>query len=354
MHLADEDHQPVNRRLMLARRRLDGRGLSLALLISPPPPRVPNLCGLPCLLGGQKRQGPHAAAPRQLDQQHQGEPFQAEAFDDVLVARLDRVAVAAHAVDPLPAPPFDGIIRADHHDATGRQQEPQQTEQNPARLPSAPTRPIEHPMVVLKGLLFAQAHYARHAVTVGSRLLFSGYGKVGINHRSLQAGLMGQDTLVVIDEAHLSPVFVSTLLDIKQAVQQTPLLRPFHVMSFSATLSRVGKTLAIDEQKELQNEQARLRLNAKKQIEFLPFNQTAKAKEGKKALPKEIDEELAERLLVDRAIQYERELEAEPARSIVIFVKTVNLVNLIAEKLSDKLEEHAIQSKTEELIDKKE
>ena len=141
---------------------------------------------------------------------------------------------------------------------------------------------------------------------IGSRLLFSGYGKVGINHRSLQAGLLGQDTLVVIDEAHLSPVFVSTLLDIKRAIHQTALLRPFHVMSLSATLSVSGKTLAIDEQKELQNEQARLRLNAKKQIEFLPFNQTAKAKEGKKASPKEIDEEFAERL-IDRAIQYEHE-----------------------------------------------
>ena len=39
---------------------------------------------------------------------------------------------------------------------------------------------------------------------VGSRLLFSGYGGVGRSHRSLQAGLMGQDTLVLIDEAPLS------------------------------------------------------------------------------------------------------------------------------------------------------
>ncbi|HYE71994.1 MAG TPA: type I-U CRISPR-associated helicase/endonuclease Cas3, partial [Blastocatellia bacterium] len=70
---------------------------------------------------------------------------------------------------------------------------------------------------------------------IGSRLLFSGYGKVGINHRSLQAGLLGQDTLVVIDEAHLSPVFVKTLFDIKDAISRTPLLRPFHVMSLSAT-----------------------------------------------------------------------------------------------------------------------
>ncbi|MGH9843436.1 MAG: DEAD/DEAH box helicase, partial [Blastocatellia bacterium] len=187
---------------------------------------------------------------------------------------------------------------------------------------------------------------------IGSRLLFSGYGKVGINHRSLQAGLLGQDTLVVIDEAHLSPVFVSTLLDIKHSIHQTQSLRPFHIVSLSATLSGPGKTQALDEQKELQNEQARLRLNAKKQIEFLPFNQTARAKEGKKASRIEIDEEFAERL-VDRTIQYEQELE-ESARSIVIFVQTVNLVNLIAEKLSDALEKRAIQNKAEESVDKQE
>ena len=188
---------------------------------------------------------------------------------------------------------------------------------------------------------------------IGSRLLFSGYGKVGINHRSLQAGLLGQDTLVVIDEAHLSPVFVLTLLDIKQAIHQTPLLRPFHVMSLSATLSGPGKTLAIDEQRELQNEQAWLRLNAKKQIEFLPFNQTVKVKDGKKVSRKDIDEELAERL-VNRAIRYEHELEAAPARSIVIFVQTVDLVNLIAKKLGDELEKLAIRNEIEEPIDKKE
>jgi CRISPR-associated endonuclease/helicase Cas3 len=188
---------------------------------------------------------------------------------------------------------------------------------------------------------------------IGSRLLFFGYGKVGINHRSLQAGLLGQDTFVVIDEAHLSPVFVSTLLDIKRAINQTSSLRPFHVMSLSATLSGPGKNLAIDEQKEFQNEKARLRLNAKKQIEFLPFDQTAKAKEGKRASRKEIDEELAGRL-VNCAIQYERELETEPTRSIIIFVQTVNLVNLIAEKLSGELEKLALQGKAEASGGKKE
>lgn len=189
---------------------------------------------------------------------------------------------------------------------------------------------------------------------IGSRLLFSGYGKVGINHRSLQAGLLGQDTLVVIDEAHLSPVFVSTLLDIKQAVQKTPSLRPFHVMSLSATLGGHGsKILVIDESRELQNEQARLRLNAKKQIEFLPFDQTAKAKEGKKASRKEVDEAFAERL-VDRVIQNERAAGPECARSVVMFVRTVDLVNMLAEKLGTELEKLAVRNEVGESVDKKE
>jgi CRISPR-associated endonuclease/helicase Cas3 len=41
---------------------------------------------------------------------------------------------------------------------------------------------------------------------IGSRLLFSGY-RMSRWSRSLQAGLIGADTLVVLDEAHLSPAF---------------------------------------------------------------------------------------------------------------------------------------------------
>lgn len=188
---------------------------------------------------------------------------------------------------------------------------------------------------------------------IGSRLLFSGYGKVGPNHRSLQAGLLGQDTLVVIDEAHLSPVFVSTLFDLKCAIERTQLLRPFHVISLSATLSGRGKTLAIDEQKECENEKASLRLNAKKQIEWLSFDQLAIAKDPKRgASRKEINEAFAD-CLVNRAIQYEKSVEGEAAKSVVIFVQTVDLVNLVADKLSEQLEEGAAQESIEESTDKK-
>src|SRR5690606_5663497 len=41
---------------------------------------------------------------------------------------------------------------------------------------------------------------------IGSRLLFSGY-RLGFKTRPLHAGFLGQDALLVHDEAHLEPAF---------------------------------------------------------------------------------------------------------------------------------------------------
>jgi len=51
---------------------------------------------------------------------------------------------------------------------------------------------------------------------IGSRLLFSAYGRVGPWGRALEAGLVGQDCLVVLDEAHLCSPFAATLSAIEQ------------------------------------------------------------------------------------------------------------------------------------------
>ncbi|HYE76028.1 MAG TPA: type I-U CRISPR-associated helicase/endonuclease Cas3, partial [Blastocatellia bacterium] len=58
--------------------------------------------------------------------------------------------------------------------------------------------------------------------------------------------------------------------------------------------------------------------------------------------------------MVHRAIQYEVPSEAEPAKSIVIFVQTVDLVNLIAEKLADELEQKALEGREVEKKEKAE
>lgn len=48
---------------------------------------------------------------------------------------------------------------------------------------------------------------------IGSRLLFSGY-RIGFKSRPLEAGFLGQDTLLVHDEAHLEPAFQSLITSI--------------------------------------------------------------------------------------------------------------------------------------------
>ncbi len=49
---------------------------------------------------------------------------------------------------------------------------------------------------------------------IGSRLLFSGYG-IGFKSRPLHAGFLGQDVLLVHDEAHLEPAFQKLITDIE-------------------------------------------------------------------------------------------------------------------------------------------
>jgi CRISPR-associated endonuclease/helicase Cas3 len=59
---------------------------------------------------------------------------------------------------------------------------------------------------------------------IGSRLLFSGY-RMSRWSRSMQAGLIGVDTMIVLDEAHLSPAFdqvVRRVLDIRKAFASLP------------------------------------------------------------------------------------------------------------------------------------
>lgn len=70
---------------------------------------------------------------------------------------------------------------------------------------------------------------------IGSRLLFSGYG-IGRNTRPLYAGMLGQDSLIILDETHLSPAMEDVLKDVPHIAKSSkcPLLPP-KVMLMSAT-----------------------------------------------------------------------------------------------------------------------
>ena len=90
-----------------------------------------------------------------------------------------------------------------------------------------------------------RADAARPAITIGtidmtgSKLIFGGYGD-GANRRAMHAGLLGIDTLLVYDEAHLSPAFSAILRSIrdeqrKENADPITLNRPLRVMEMTAT-----------------------------------------------------------------------------------------------------------------------
>jgi CRISPR-associated endonuclease/helicase Cas3 len=170
---------------------------------------------------------------------------------------------------------------------------------------------------------------------IGSRLLFSAYGGVGESYKALQAGLLGQDSLVAVDEAHLSPAFIQTLRALRQSVRRKNLIKPFEVISLSATPAvEEGErpepfTLEKDAPEDLTNEVAAPRLNAVKNIEWKSFLVPEDLLKGKKA------DKAKELLRVEQA----KEMATVAAQykdrpvSVLIFGTTVNLVKEIKKYL---------------------
>jgi CRISPR-associated endonuclease/helicase Cas3 len=107
---------------------------------------------------------------------------------------------------------------------------------------------------------------------VGSRLLFEGYG-VSRKMRPYHAGLLGADTLVVLDEAHLVPPFEHLL----RSVATEPALRsrdercqqyvpPFRLLALSATGRTRGDEVVGLTEEDFKHEVVTRRLNAKKSL----------------------------------------------------------------------------------------
>jgi len=109
---------------------------------------------------------------------------------------------------------------------------------------------VERPVhvSVMRGGLFRDDGWTRSPVQpticvstvdqVGSRLLFRGYG-VSPSMRPIHAGLVANDSLLLIDEAHLSEPFLQTLQRVRQLTRESsesPLTqRPLQFVRMSAT-----------------------------------------------------------------------------------------------------------------------
>lgn len=113
---------------------------------------------------------------------------------------------------------------------------------------------------------------------IGSRLLFEGYG-VSRKMRPYHAGLLGVDTLVVLDEAHLVPPF-EMLLDAISSDragvaprdgEARKIVPPFKFMSLSATgRTRLSRPFSLTDQ-DFKHPIVRQRLDAKKRLRLKPL-----------------------------------------------------------------------------------
>jgi CRISPR-associated endonuclease/helicase Cas3 len=169
---------------------------------------------------------------------------------------------------------------------------------------------------------------------IGSRLLFSGYG-VGFKTRPLHAGFLGQDVLLVHDEAHLEPAFQKLIETIQREQHERERVGklPWHklqVMALTAT-SREGDS-AENNRFELTPEEKApqlpipdppteplhvvwRRLKAPKAIHFIQINEEKKE-------------------LADKISSLALEKFKNSGQAILIFAQTVENVENIAEKLN--------------------
>ncbi|MGA2059774.1 MAG: type I-U CRISPR-associated helicase/endonuclease Cas3 [Thermoguttaceae bacterium] len=159
---------------------------------------------------------------------------------------------------------------------------------------------------------------------IGSRLLFSGYG-IGRARKPLHAGFLGQDTLIVHDEAHLEPAFQDLLIAI-QKEQSEGRIRdyyPLRVMELTATSRNASTTDDSKRYKEKlvelsgadrKHKDVKKRIYAKKEIHLHPIDDE-----------KQIADEITDQA---RAVA-----KKHPESAILIFVRKVEDVEKITKKL---------------------
>ena len=143
---------------------------------------------------------------------------------------------------------------------------------------------------------------------IGSGLLFSRYA-CGFRTRPHHAAFLGQNVLLVHDEAHLEPAFQQLLERIVKEQARCGDAKPVHVLQLTAT-ARGGETPFGLTPEDERNEKVIERLKAPKRLELLPI-----ADEKAELAPKLIELALARR---------------ESGRAVLVFARTVEVVQKVA------------------------
>ncbi len=165
---------------------------------------------------------------------------------------------------------------------------------------------------------------------IGSRLLFSGYG-IGFKSRPLHAGFLGQDVLLVHDEAHLEPAFQELLVAIQKEQHEGertgklpwPKLR---VMALTATSRGEGEQFELtSEEKAIPSE-----LPAQPSEPIHLVWQRMKSKKGLKLHAEKRD------AVANKIGELARERWKSSNKAILIFVRTIDDVKTVQTILTDK------------------
>lgn len=182
----------------------------------------------------------------------------------------------------------------------------------------------EHPLAahLLRGGMYRSEAWARNPLQptvvastvdqIGSRLLFRAYGR-GSGTWPIYAGLIANDSLILLDEAHCAQPFLQTLQAVRrfQTWAQAPLRRCFHPVVMSATPPPDLTDRFDDQSGERHDPQHPL---GRRQLAHKP----AVLQRVEKAKGKQATSVLAQ-ALADAA----RELVDERRRAIVVFVNRV-------------------------------
>jgi CRISPR-associated endonuclease/helicase Cas3 len=156
---------------------------------------------------------------------------------------------------------------------------------------------------------------------IGSRLLFSGYG-IGFKAKPLHAGFLGQDVLLVHDEAHLEPAFQELLIAVQKEQERCKEFQKFIVMELSATSRGKEEPFKLTPADNT-NPVVEKRITAKKAI-HLHYNQDEK----------KLSDEIAN----------VAEKHKDSGRATLVFVRKVDDVEKIVAKL--KKEKQQVQQLT--------
>lgn len=157
---------------------------------------------------------------------------------------------------------------------------------------------------------------------IGSRLLFSGYG-CGFRSRPLHAAFLGQDALLVLDEAHLAPAFHELAEAVAREQGRSHDPWPLSVMALTATASRSDprQPFTLDDEDRQHTEVTR-RLRSRKGLRLHPL-----------ADAKKTAERLAELALAHQG----------GGQAILIFARKVEDVEAVRGRLEKAVEKKKIQ-----------